>query len=352
MASTLHRLFLLWIWIFSAPAWAGSPSFQAAPATTLPPPPELPEGWISVRGLQVTVHADPRDRATAQRLQQHADAESPRLADALGVPAGPRMVIVLSPDQEHFMELQPHAPPSWADGTAWPSTGHIYLRAPRSRRGDAAPLIQVLEHELVHIILGRAFAAGSTPEEPLRVPAWLQEGAAQVLAKEVGPEVTRRIASGSFGSGLLSLEELHRGFPDNAVRARLAYAQSADFVAWMRTEHGEEAFRAFVRASARGTPLGAALRGATGQSLDQLDRAWRARLAQSPLWFVPLVSDTMLFGFAGLMLIFGGRGVLRRRRERLAAMEVEEAARERLYAALQAQEDPPPDLTWPHPQSD
>jgi hypothetical protein len=82
----------------------------------------------------------------------------------------------------------PHAAagpsPEWADATAWPELGAIFLRSPDIRVGGDEPLEQVLDHELVHVLLGRAFG----DEQP---PIWLQEGVAQVLAKQLGP---RRVA--------------------------------------------------------------------------------------------------------------------------------------------------------------
>ena len=66
----------------------------------------------------------------------------------------------------------------------------------------------------------RAFA----PRTP---PAWLQEGVAQVLADQLGPEQAQTLARGSM-TGLVSLEGLEHGFPSDPRRAQLAYAESAE----------------------------------------------------------------------------------------------------------------------------
>jgi hypothetical protein len=78
-----------------------------------------------------------------------------------------------------FRALQPGQPPTWADATAYPAAGPICLRAPALRSGTDTRLEQVLDHELVHVLLGRAFA-------PAQPPTWLQEGIARVFAGEVG----------------------------------------------------------------------------------------------------------------------------------------------------------------------
>jgi hypothetical protein len=312
------------------------------------PPPAPPAGWVTEGGVFAQVHARPDDGATAARLARHAEAAVPRLAEALGVPPGATIQVFLAPDHAQFLELQPGRAPDWADGTAWPSQGTIFLHAPRARPGTDEPLEQVLDHELVHIILGRAFA-------PRRVPHWLQEGAAQVLARQLRPELTERLAAGQLGDNLLSLDDLTRSFPADPVRARLAYAQAADFVAWLQNTHGDDALREITQALAQGESVEMALRGATGEDLRALDAAWRERLASTPIWLSPLVTDTALMGAAVGLLLIGGRGVRRRRAEVLARWEREEALQDAIYRNLSGQGQPalppaPAPPRWSHPE--
>ncbi len=184
---------------------------------------------------------------------------------------------------------------------------------------------QVLDHEIVHVVLGQAFW-------PRRVPRWLQEGLAQWYAGEFGPETTRQIAQGALGGGLLTLEELTGSFPSGTARARLAYAQSVDLVAWIAARHGEDALRTLVRELAAGQPLRASFRTATGRSLEELDRAWRSRLEASPPWLTTLFSDTTLLGLGGLVLVAAAWMVRRRNRRRIAAWKREEELLEALWA--------------------
>lgn len=275
------------------------------------------------------VLGDPADVATVVYLAAHADEALPRLAGELGVRQPTGLRVTVAPSELAFRDLQPGRPPAWADGTAWPNQGLIFLKSPRIRPGTATPLSTVLEHELVHVLLGQAF--GDRP-----VPAWLQEGVAKVLAREVTPDMSDALAGAVLGGSLLSLDELTDGFPADPMRARLAYAQSADLIAYLRNHHGEEALPVLVRRMAAGADVDEAMRAATGLSPLALDAAWRARLLASPIWLRALVRPELWLGLAGLFFLVGGAFKLRRNRARLARWEEREAMEDALLQALAA----------------
>jgi len=292
-------------------------------AEPMPPP----EGWRTIHANYVRIHTHPDDIGTAQKLADHSDGSVPVLSQALGFPSGATIDIFLAPDTDTFREMQPGRVPEWADGTAWPTRGIIFLRSNRVRIGTDEPLEQVLDHELVHIILGRAFS-------PRPVPSWLQEGAAQLLARQYTPELTDRLATGLLGDSLHSLDDITRGFPRDAGRARLAYAQSADLVAYLQNTYGDDTLSAVTRGLASGKSVDRALRDATGASSYELDQAWRARLTASPMWLKPLVADSTLLAVTGVVFVAGGLLVRRRRREILDRWEREEALHDAIYDSL------------------
>ncbi len=329
---------------------AGSPSWNAAPAQpvaqlAMEAPVEFPEHWLVERGLYTTVGGDPGDRAAVKRLALHAEQAVPRIAEQLGLPTGRHVRIFLTHSAAQFQQLQPGRPEAWADATAWPLRAEIYLRAPRVRAGTARPLEQVLDHEITHVLVGQRFHGA-------QVPRWLHEGLAQVVAKEYSAETTSAISRGMLGDNLLSLDDLVAGFPHDPLRAHLAYAQSADLVAFIRNTYGEESLRVLVRELAGGRPVRAAFREATGEGLDEVDQAWRSRLESSKLWFPSLVGDGAWWGLGGVLLLLGYLRVRRRNRERRAALEREDALQRRLEEAwLREQRVPelPPEPPWAHP---
>lgn len=312
--------------------------FEEAPAP--------PAGWVTQRGVTALVHSEARDQETALRLARHAHEAVPRLARELGVPTGRTMHIYLAPTDEVFESMQPGAVPEWADGTAWPQRGLIYLHAPRDRLGGDEPLEQVLDHEIVHVLLGQAFA-------PRPVPRWLQEGVAQLKARQYSSHQTDALASGMLGGQLMSLDALTRGFPADPMRARLAYAQSADFVAYLQNMYGDRALQVLIREMSAGEPVGMALNAATGLTVRELEQEWRSRLQRSPMWLKPLVSDTALFTYASLFFVYGAFRVRRRNKETLARWEREEAIQDALSARLMGEwtDDGVPLGTPPEPET-
>jgi hypothetical protein len=280
-----------------------------------------------VEGLYVRVHADPGDAATARRVAKHADQALPEIARTLGLSTGRTVDLYVAPDQAWFSGQQPGRVPAWADATAWPSRGLVYLRPDRLRGNPTETLETVLEHELTHIVLGRAFL-------PREVPHWLQEGTAQVVAGEYKLDDLDAIGAGLLGDGLLPLGQLVARFPADPHEASLAYAQSAHFVSWLGATYGKEALPTVITGLRQGRSVEASLVEATGRSFSQLDAEWQATLSQSGLWLKPLVSDTVFFTLGAALIVAAMVRVRKRNRERLARWEEEDRIQDALVASL------------------
>jgi hypothetical protein len=335
MKSLFLLLALLWSSIsFADPGWVTAPDDAIYLTQRDAPHPDIPADWVQHDGPYAVVVSAPDDSATALHLSRYVSTSLPRIAEEMGVPIARSVRIYLTPDQAAFRSLQPGTPPQWADGTAWPTQGLIYLRSPRIRGGTASPLEQVLDHEIAHVLLGQAF--GARP-----VPRWLQEGVAQLVAREYTAAITDRIGQGMFGDNLIPLDELTRGFPEDPLRARLAYAQSADLVAFIHNRAGPDALAVLIREMASGRTFAASLKVATGMNTDELEEAWLSRLDGSLLWLRPLVSDTMILSGAGIAFFILGSATLRRRRQQLARMAEEEAREDALYAEMHQWSDVP-----------
>lgn len=284
--------------------------------------PPFPEGWTERVGTYAVVAGDPVDLGTVRRVLRHVEKAIPRIAEDLGLPTGRRAHIYVARTAAQFRDLQPGPPDAWADATAWPGAALIFVRSPRLRPGTAPPLEQVLDHEIVHLLLGQTFRGSS-------VPRWLQEGVAQVVAGEYTPKTVRTLARRASGGGLIPLRDLTGGFPTDPLRAELAYAESADIVAFVRGRWGDEALRILVRDLAAGQAAGAAVRAATGESLEDVDRAWQAAVRPKGLLLPGLVDESLWWGLGGLLLVLGAiriRRLTRRRRQRLVQEEAIEDA--------------------------
>ncbi len=299
---------------------------EAAPPVEMSAPPDVPMGWETQMAPWLRLHAPPGHTALLLRLAQHASVKLPELTEQLGVPVGDTIHVFVADDDLWFRDMQPGRPPEWADATAWPERGTIFLRSTAARPGTARPIEQVFTHELVHILLGRAFA----PSEP---PQWLQEGLARVVAGESAPEDGARLA----GTTPPFLLELTRGFPSDPVAAERAYLASAHFVQFLARLGGPGTWKRLVGGLAAGEPIELAVHRATSVTLAEAETAWRRELSQSPS--ISWLNENLLFGVGGLALLVGG--VLRRRRlhRRLAAMGEAEARIDALLAEPTTEEN-------------
>jgi hypothetical protein len=319
---------------FSSPALAQEWTVSEEPVVLEDAPPLVPEGWEQVSAVYLEVYGTSDSLPVLLELSRHGSRSLPDLARMLGVAIGRTVHVVVAPTQKAFFDLQPGDAPEWADGTAYPALGHIFLRRP-GIRGPQRPLQVVFDHELVHILLGRAFA-------PQRPPRWLQEGVAQVFAGEYGPETTREIARGAAGPGLYTLEQLTLGFPSDPRGAQLAYAQSADFISWMRVEYGDDALRVVVDRMRRGADVRGAIRAATGEFLEDVDASWRGRVERgsSDLWLSVFSTGDIWWALAALFAAVGLLIARWRIRRRMAAMARQERMRDQLLQALWRRDDP------------
>jgi hypothetical protein len=331
-------MFLRWVWVVVwmavvSPAWAAEWSVPPEDVVLDAPMGVIPEHFVTVDGIAAQVHGGHDDRVVLVALARHAAERLPELAAALGVPIGGPIDVFVAGSQAEFQTMQPGVPPDWAGGTAWPRQGLVYLKSPRAGGPNQAPLEQVLDHELVHVLVGRALGAKSPP-------AWLQEGLAQVLAGELGPEDGVVLARGVSAGMVPSVESLMRGFPSEAGRARLAYAQSAHFVAWIREAHGDEALRVVLREMAGGASAASALRAATGDDLATLEQRWKDTLEVpgAPRWLALLGSGELWWAFVGVAGLAAVITARRRLNRRMKEMAEKEAIVDALLARFEADE--------------
>ncbi len=317
--SLLMWLFLLLQLVFASPGLA-----RVAPELTLAPEsdaglvvPTPAGGWWPEDGLYVRVWSAPQDVGAAKELARYANISAPALAGKLELPLGSQIDVYIAPTQEDFVEAQPGQPPDWADGTAWPRFGLVFLRSPGLRGPSPQPLTQVLDHELIHIILGRAFAGRP-------VPRWLQEGVAEVYSGEVGATRAREVLRTLSAAERFPLDQLGRGFPQDAVGAKVAYAQSVDLVLFLHQNYGPESLSRLTRAALGGAGFAESLLVATGEDLGSLDRAWASRW-ESPWRRLFLLADAnLLFLIVGVLAVVGLFRIRLRTRRKLARWEAEE----------------------------
>ncbi len=326
-----------WIFVALFSMWFGGQAYAAEWVNredtrgVFEAPPPIPREFDTVPGIYMDVHGHPEQYALLLELSRYGSKALPRLADTLGVPIGGKVTVIVASSDEEFRSLQPGRPPEWADATAWPESGTIFLRTPGVRGDALTPLEAVFDHELVHVLVGRAF-------HPYQPPRWLHEGLARSFAGESGPETSRVLASGLLTGSVRPFSELNLSFPEDPRAAQLAYAQSTHFVTWIRAKYGDAAIQRLIRELATGSSLDEAVREATGLSLSALEDAWKTSLSSgTPMWLSAVGGEEMVWAGVGLLAFGATFAKYRRTRRRIEKMASDEADLEARIAAARAQ---------------
>ena len=327
--------------VFVAMSFAGSTAgAQQAHGT----PTDVPAGW-SVDAPPIVLPAAPEDHVTERRgsitwsFPAAATSEARDLSDRLpeiwariegdlGGTIDDTLVIRIARDPDEMRALAPVGipPPAYATGVAYPHGGVILLSLTAPASWERPNMEALLAHELSHVALRRA--VNGHP-----VPRWFTEGLAIYQAGEYGLERAKTLWSAAVAGNVVPLSELSAGFPSRPHRVNVAYAQSADMVAFMRRDvRAERSFRILVRKLGEGVAFDEAVRTSYFVTLGTLERDWHESLSERFQTMPLLVTGTGVWALLSVLLVFAYMRRRRRNRKRLDAWAVEEAAEEEALA--------------------
>ena len=258
-------------------------------------------------------------------LQEHSHDAFSHIEGELGAPVSRDLVIRIARDIDGMAALAPVGlpPPRAATGVAYPSARLIVLTLRAPDGWSRPPLRHVLTHELSHIALFDAVGGRS-------LPRWFTEGVAIAHARESSFERTRVLWNATFQDRIIPLADLSRHFGARPHQVTLGYAQSADFVTFLRSREGGRArFAALLENLRAGSAFSQAVQHAYELSLDELESLWRQGLVRRYRTLPFLFSGTTFWVFATILVVVAY--VVRRRRARRkiarwAALEAGEAA--------------------------
>jgi hypothetical protein len=196
--------------------------------------------------------------------------------------------------------------PSWMAGAAISAQQLIVVRVAPGQTPEA--LEPLLAHELTHVILKADY-----PEQD-GWPLWFQEGLAMRESRTEGLREQVTLSAAALFGRLLPLESLRASFPATESQARLAYAQSADFLAFLDAGAGRARFAVLMR-ELRRHDFDDAFRSAYSIGVGTAETQWLRWANRRFAWLPALTSDTAFWGL--ITLLFLAAVAVRRRRSRL-----------------------------------
>ena len=242
----------------------------------------------------------------------------------------PKVTIYVSPNQDLMQKKAKHhhhgLPPQWAAGLAYPHAKEIYVPAlPKVK------LLPLLQHELVHIALGRS-----------HIPLWVNEGLSVLLGDGLSWERMWTLNEAAIQGGLLRFSQLERRFPASGLPATVAYAQSAHFMSTLRELKGPQNFSNWLQELLKGSSIEDTTILYFEKPLWQLEREWKAGFKQGPLaWLALIFKLDNIWAIAIIFFVIQGRKKLRQRNKQRVSpekpLEIKVATRFRTVGELKEQ---------------
>lgn len=278
----------------------GMPPAAAAAGPAAAPPAAVRSGPVTV------VHAE-GDAGFARAVSALAEAAHARVRADLGLahPVEAAILLLTANSPEATRDEWARRLPAWMAGAAMPARDFIIVRvAPGQTPGELEPL---LAHELTHVVL-----RGDYPRHDAW-PLWFREGLAMRESRTEGLREHLTLSAAALFGRMLPLEALSGSFPADEARARLAYAQSASFLAFLHAG-GDGRFRVLMD-ELRRRDFDEAFRTAYGVGVGAAEGQWLRRVNRHLAWLPAVTSETALW--LAITLLFLLVIAVRRRRSRL-----------------------------------
>ena len=269
--------------------------------------------WQSLHTGTVTAHWVVGDTRFGQSVLDMAHVAEDSLERELlpsGLPALEVYVYPSAGDLQSGLQLAGYP---WVGGHAEPSLGVVLLWATPDAEGLLG-LERALPHELTHVLLYQRMK-----QAYLNLPPWLNEGLATLAEGAADPSYRIALEEAARTGDFLPLTTLCGPFPASGTAARLAYAESASIVQYLRDVYGIGSISALLDAYQEGsTTCSGGIQRVLGRSPDQLEAEWirQAFHGSEPLEVIrPLLPWILLLLPSVLLALVLAVLPLRRRRE-------------------------------------
>ncbi len=297
---------------------------QGAAAVGEPPPAAVRSGPVTV------VHAQ-GDAGYARAVAAIAAAAHGRIRDDLGLEHPVEVAILLLTANSPAATREEWAGrlPSWMAGVAIPARQFILVRVtPGQTPNSLEPL---LAHELTHVILKADYRGHD------EWPLWFQEGLAMRESRTEGLREYVTLSAAALFDRMLPFESLSVSFPAAEAEARLAYAQSASFLAFLDSRSGRVRFAVLMR-ELRERRFEEAFRIAYGVGLGAAEGQWLRWVNRRYAWVPAMTSETAFWLL--ITVLFLVAIAFRRRRSRLMRERWEREEQEEAEAGEEEDQEP------------
>lgn len=232
------------------------------------------QSWQQIESEHLQLNWYSGDQEFANTLLEAGETAVADLEELLKFDVQEQVRLYMYADSQDMQSSTLFAP-AWSGGLAYSAENALLLAiAP----GDLDWGVDVVRHELTHVIVGRAYysCVRSTP-------TWFEEGFAMYMEGEPDPYYVNLVQSAVNSNELLSVRELGQIFSGNSELASLSYGQSLSLVTYLVEEHGQEKLIALMEQWEQGASEDTALTEVYGFDRDGLEAGWREWIGAQPM---------------------------------------------------------------------
>ena len=256
------------------------------------------------------------DPASILQIAEDFYTEMPQLTSRMA----PGIIDIWVCDTQQAFQASVHAPiQDWAVGCAFPLSRRIVIQNPKHIALAKLQLVQVLRHEIAHVLFGQC-----TRKAVKEIPLWFVEGVAIYFADEWVPSRHGTLLKHIFSKSIIPLQELAEGFPRSQTGADLAYAESQDALRWLVKIKGRNALFNIISELHAGSNFDTAFEDIVGWDLATYDMRWRESLTERYQWAALFSNSYVMWGGLGGLALLGYLVCWNRRRRHLNKLAQQE----------------------------
>jgi len=237
--------------------------------------------WQILAQNVVTIHWYRGDMQAAQKALDIAISGLDRARQDIDVSATSQPIdVYLYENTDDMQAAMPAGTPAETEALTLYETS-VILVASGLQEANVVDLQRILPHEVTHALIHEV-----TQSDYDSVPLWLSEGLATSVQYTFSPDPDAQLLmqEAARDQTLISLDTLCAVFPQSPARARLAYAESASVIGYIRDRYGRRALRDLVAAYGDGATCEGGVERVLSLSLDRLQAQWSQGLAPQSGW--------------------------------------------------------------------
>lgn len=289
--------------------------------------PPLPKSYVTKDLGWMEISYPPVAEERMATILANANAWKAQLDEAFAQPVLAHVTVRVAPTFSDMARLAPEdaPPPGYASGVAYHGRHLVLLTMMSPSSAEAVDLDETLRHELAHVALEDATGGK-------HVPVWFNEGLAIWLSGEAPWARTQMLAQATMQDRLIPLSDIDRSMPANPFEVNIAYAESADFTAYLLRKSDRLRFTSMIERVKEGQSFDQAVKEAYNADLRKLELEWHHKLERN-YSIVPILLGGSLVWVGVMVLVVVAWAKRRKRSEAiLSRWEREEALEDAMLA--------------------